>query len=472
MRTVEAHVDIGHYSTALGGPEACVRAVANIDYSIRGAKGTPCVEVGITKFNMSVTDYMKAQIGLSVDDPSKRVLERWIVTFPNEATEDQCRIMTETFMQKFIGDSAAIGRCDFHFKPGNFHGHMHWIDGLETKASAKRRAAERDAQRAEGKKTRVRRRNHLRFKERYHRFRKTLGPDDPGVKMKGYLKQKWAEHVNAYCKEFGINVHFEHRSRAARGLPGFGTIHLGPKVIAMVETSRIAEHRESFSGVLYPISAGAIVAAERAQLRINHNEMILAKREEDERVQLNADAHKTQTEMHPVAVVLPVQSDIIVDIDAIKSSKASKPSRSLPGPDNAPLHPGILESMGIDTVDHSSKPRAPQHALAAQKTEKLVTAPIQNPQKSRPKVDHHKGFKKAVGDLSVALTVKPDRRVATNALARAAYHCSGAFEVYEQDDKISIIRQHVVKAARQLYDKFISSLSAVVRSKIFDRLPP
>mgnify|MGYP006870596394 CR=1 FL=1 len=218
-----------------------------------------------------------------------------------------------------------------------------------------------------------------------------------------------------------------------------------------------------------PIS---IVTAERAQLRISHNNIILAKREEYERTQLNADAQKTQTEMHPGIVSLPVQSDIAINIHAIKSSNASEPSLSLPNPGSTPLHPGILEGLGIDLIDHSSKPKAPQHALAAQKTKKLVAEPIQQSRKTRPSVDHQKGFKKAVGDLSVALTVKPDRNTATNALAKAAYHCSGAFDVHEQDDKITIIRQHVVKAARQLYDKFILSLSAIVRSKIFDRSPP
>ena len=173
-----------------------------------------------------------------------------------------------------------------------------------------------------------------------------------------------------------------------------------------------------------------------------------------------------------VGNALPNKSDIIVDTIAIRSSQTSKASVILPKPGGAPLHPGILESLGIDTVDYSSKPRAPQHVLAVHKVEKLVAAPIQKNQKSRAKVDHHKGFNKAVDDLSVALTVKPNRKAVMNALVLAGYHCSGIFDADDQDDKIAIIRQHLVEEARQLYDKLITSLAAVVRSKIFDRSPP
>ncbi|OEJ67184.1 hypothetical protein BEN30_10445 [Magnetovibrio blakemorei] len=59
----------------------------------------------------------------------------------------------------------------------------------------------------DGKKTRVRRQNHLRFKEQYHRYGGTFGPHDPGEKMKGYprLSVFWDHNEHQMLVEDLVN---------------------------------------------------------------------------------------------------------------------------------------------------------------------------------------------------------------------------------------------------------------------------
>ncbi|MEG3619819.1 MobA/MobL family protein [Magnetovibrio sp. PR-2] len=482
MRTVEAHVDINHYSTCqkeFGKPlkgEACVRAIANINYSIRGANGAESIEVGVPMFGMTVTGTMKMRIGLDVNRSQKRVMEKWIVTFPNEASEDQCRYIAKTFLEEFIVDSEALGRCDFHFKPGNYHGHMHLIDGLETLASAKARAAERDAERTDGKKTRVRRRNQLRFKELYFREPRTLSPDDPGVKMKSHLKKKWADHVNACCLKFGINVHFEHRSRKERGLPGKGTIHLGPQNHAMMTKLHNAEIHEMCTGVISDINPRLIDAAERAMCMIDKNREILAERERiqkewsssekittewindarrnisvtTEHVNENNQHYKTKAEN---------SEEVIIQMDLFDENREHNVSEN------------VLEAFGIDAKPKSNGSKAAHvpsvfENIEIQKKAQQVIRPL----KGKNRVDHKKGFYDAIHLLGKSL-IKRDRRNARKALLRASYHCSGAYGITEIHDKKNFIRNRLAAPVKDLLDKFVARLRKSTRERIYRAKP-
>ena len=217
MRHHELHIRINGYSTAINGPEACLRAVAHIDYCRRGAGGLAPVVVGKIHSQMNAVDFVKCRIIQMSDKPQIRVLEKIQMDLPNEFTEEQSREVLRRYLSSEIGDSEAVGLAWLHRKLGNNHAHVNIVDGLETKKSAKARAAKRKES-GTGEKTRVRRRNHLRYGELFKRHPGTLGPEDNGQKTKAYLRHRWAQTVNEYAREVGVEVHFEHRSLEERGI--------------------------------------------------------------------------------------------------------------------------------------------------------------------------------------------------------------------------------------------------------------
>ena len=227
MASYEATIRVSHISTstkgrtALSVADATGAAKANLRYITRGdaAEAGNVIARSNGQFLDGTTDDLKAEARNAIDRRAKkhndaygvRLVDKMVVSLPNDATIEEQRTMCSNILTNFTADSEAFGLASIHTdKAGNKHAHFFYVDGPETREAA-------IARRPDAK--RVRRADQLRMNEGGNRQE---------------IRQRVASEINGIAKSAHRRM-AEHRSFKDRGIDREPQRHEGPQISDKLE---------------------------------------------------------------------------------------------------------------------------------------------------------------------------------------------------------------------------------------------